>query len=350
MRVAVVGASGYVGSRLVPELLRRGHDVVATHHLSPATAYPWAGDVEWRRVDVQDEQRVLEALRGVDAICYLVHGLDDEDFMRLDRQAADNVAYAAGVVGATRLVYFSGIVPDLPAGELSDHLLSRLEVEEVLAAADCSVLTLRASMVIGAGSTSFEVMRQMSHRLGVVQTVPAWMGSSVIQPVAVADAVWFLAEALERPDVTGHLDVVGPDRLSYVSLLRTYAARARLLRLQLPVWLAPVGAVARVAGALVDVPSGTVHSLIPSLGHDMVGRLDAADVLGEPPGGRLAVADAVTRSLATTRAGDGAPDGASVDGDPQAPSVGDPGWARHRSVLSWVGARAWSAAWSAVRG
>src|SRR6476646_3763166 len=158
-------------------------------------------------------------------------------------------------------------------------------------------------MVVGAGSTSFEVMRQMSHRLGVVQTVPAWMGGSVIQPVAVADAVWFLAEALERTDVTGHLDVVGPDRLSYVSLLRTYAARARLLRVQVPVWLAPVETVARVAGALVDVPNGTVQSLIPSLGHDMVGERDAADVLGEPPGGRLGVADAVSRSLTTTRGG-----------------------------------------------
>ena len=197
---------------------------------------------------MQDEDRVVEALRGVDAICYLVHGLDDPDFMRLDRQAADNVAYAAGVVGASRLVYFSGIVPDLPDDELSNHLLSRLEVEEMLATADCPVLTLRASMVVGAGSTSFEVMRQMSHRLGVVQTVPAWMGGSVIQPVAARDAVWFLAEALERPDVTGHLDVVGPDRLSYVELLRTYAAAARLLRVQVPVWLAPVETVARVAG------------------------------------------------------------------------------------------------------
>ena len=78
MRVAVVGASGYVGSRLVPELLRRGHDVVATHHRSPATAYPWSGDVEWRRVDVHDEDRVVEALERLDAICYLVHGLDDD--------------------------------------------------------------------------------------------------------------------------------------------------------------------------------------------------------------------------------------------------------------------------------
>ena len=113
------------------------------------------------------------------------------------------------------------------------------------------------------------------------------MGSSVIQPVAVADAVWFLAEALERPDVTGHLDVVGPRPPQLTSRsCWTYAARARLLRVQVPVWLAPVDTVARVAGALVDVPSGTVESRIPSLGHDMVGERDAADVLGEPPDGR----------------------------------------------------------------
>lgn len=334
MRVAVVGASGYVGSRLVPELLRRGHEVVATHHRRPATAYPWSGDVQWRRVDVHDEDRVVEALEGVDAVVYLVHGLDDDDFMRLDRLAADNVAYAAGVVGARRLVYFSGIVPDLPDDELSDHLLSRLEVEEVLATAACPVLTLRASMVVGAGSTSFEVMRQMSHRLGVVQTVPAWMGGSVIQPVAVRDAVWFLAEALERPEVTGHLDVVGPDRVSYVELLRTYAGAARLLRVQVPVWLAPVEAVARVAGLLVDVPSATVASLIPSLGHDMVAEHDAADVLGEPPGGRLELAEAIRRSLATS--GGAGTDGAAEGGDAQAPSAGDPEWSRHRSVLGWA--------------
>jgi hypothetical protein len=186
-------------------------------------------------------------------------------------------------------------------------------------------------------------MRQTSQRLGVVQTVPSWMGSSVIQPVSVTDAVYYLAEAIERPDVTGHLDVVGPDRLSYMALLRTYAAAARLLRLQVPVWLAPVDVVGRVAGRLVDVPTPVVESLIPSLGHDMVAELDAADVLGEPAGGRLTVAESIRRSLPTPRgtrrsaAGvEVRRDGAAVGGDPQAPSVGDPAWARDRSVLDWL--------------
>ncbi|WP_207556066.1 NAD(P)H-binding protein [Intrasporangium flavum] len=331
LRVAVVGASGYVGSRLVPELLARGHEVVALHRRPEPQRFPWSDAVQWRRADVQDEAQVVAALEGVDAVCHLVHGLDDADFLQRDRRAADNVAYATGRVGARRLVYLSGIVPDLPLEQLSEHLLSRLEVEQVLAGADASVLTLRASMVIGAGSTSFEVMRQASHRLPVVQAVPAWMRGSVIQPVSAADAVWALAEALERPDVTGWLDLVGPEALGYVDLLRTYAAQARLVRVQVPVWLAPVDTVARLAGALVDVPSRTVESLVPSLGHDMVATRDAATVLGEAPTGRLTPAEAIARALAEERE-----DGAAVGGDPQRPSAGDPDWSRHRPLLTWL--------------
>jgi uncharacterized protein YbjT (DUF2867 family) len=335
VRVAVIGASGYVGSRLVPELLVRGHEVVATYNRSRPTRFPWVDDVEWRRTDVHDEAQVVAGLAGADAVCYLVHGLDDEDFRRLDRQAADSVAYACGVGGVRRLVYFSGIVPGHPDAELSDHLRSRLEVEQILAGAASSVLTLRASMVVGAGSTSFEVLRQMSHRLPLVQTVPTWMSRSVIEPVAVVDAVHLLADALERQEVTGWLDVVGPDRLGYAALLRAYASAARLVRVQVPVWLAPVDAVARVAGALVDVPSRTVEALVPSLGHDMVGERDAAEVLGEPPGGRLTVAEAIRRALA--RPTEGVPaDGAAQGGDPQRPSAGDPAWSRHRSAVAWL--------------
>ncbi len=197
-------------------------------------------------------------------------------------------------------------------------------------------------MVIGAGSTSFEVMRQTSRRLGAVQTVPAWMAGSVIQPVAVADAVFYLAEALEHPRSPATSMPSVPNVLSYLELLRTYAAAAGLRRVQLPVWLAPVEVVARVAGRLVDVPTAVVESLIPSLEHDMVAERDAADVLGEPEGGRLRVAEAIRRSLVPDRpsrrtgAAIGVRDGAAVGGDPQAPSIGDPAWSRDRSVLDWL--------------
>ena len=100
---------------------------------------------------MQDEQAVVAALRGVDAICYLVHGLDDPDFMRLDRQAADNMAYAAGVVGAPGSSTSRGSCPTCPPTSCRTTSLSRLEVEQILATAATSVLTLRASMVVGAG-------------------------------------------------------------------------------------------------------------------------------------------------------------------------------------------------------
>ena len=226
MKVAVVGASGYVGSRLVPELLRRGHDVVATHHRSPSTAYPWSDDVEWRRVDVHDEdgrrrRRSAASTRSATSSTASTTPTSCGSTGRPPTTSRMPRASSARRVSSTS----PASCPTCRADELSDHLLSRLEVEQILATAATSVLTLRASMVVGAGSTSFEVMRQTSQRLGVVQTVPAWMGSSVIQPVAVADAVYYLAEALERPEVTGHLDVVGPDQLTYLTLLRTYAAR-----------------------------------------------------------------------------------------------------------------------------
>ncbi len=333
MRVVVVGASGYVGSRLVPELLRRGHEVVATYNRALPTRFPWGDGVSWRQLDVLDEANAVETLQGADAVCYLVHGLGDADFMQRDRQAADTMRHAVGAAGVARLVYLSGIVPDLPVDELSDHLLSRLEVEEILSAADASVLTLRASMVVGAGSTSFEVMRQLSSRLPFVTTVPAWMAGTVIQPVAVSDTVHYLAEALERVDIVGHLDAVGPDQVTYAALLRAYAAASGLLRVQVPVWLLPVDAVARVAGLLVDVPSSLVESLIPSLGHDMVADRDAAVALGSPEGGATTLDEAIRRSLATL---DPDLDGAAVGADPMAPSAGDPPWSRHRSAFDIV--------------
>jgi uncharacterized protein YbjT (DUF2867 family) len=269
-------------------------------------------------MDVLDLREAVAAVRGVDAVVYLIHGLGDAEFRRIDREAAENMRDAVDHEGVGRLVYFSGIVPDVHPDDLSEHLASRLEVEEVLAASTASTLTLRAAVVIGSGSTSFEVVRQISERLPLVQTVPRWMRETVVQPIAVADAVHYLAEAVERPSVTGHLDVAGPDRLTYPQLLQLYADVAGLTRVQVPVPGVPEDLVGWLAGQLTDVDTGTVQSLMASLRHDMVADLEPLGVLGEHR--PIPLREAIRRALVRS---DPAHDGAGVDADPARPSVVD---------------------------
>ena len=325
MRVLVAGASGYVGSRLVPELLERGHDVVATHTRDPHPDFPWTHEVTWSRVDVLDMRQVLGALEAADAVVYLVHGLKGVDFAETDREAAANMRDAVDHLQVPRLVYLSGIIPPVHPDDLSHHLRSRLEVEEILATSAASALSLRAAIVVGSGSTSFEVVRQLSERLPLVTTIPGWMRSTRVQPVAIADAVYYLAEAIEHPDVVGHLDIGGPEVLTYPQLLSRYARVAGLRRLQIPVPPLPFDLVGWVAGQLTDVDTDTVQSLMASLRDDMVVRTGARTRLGDPSHTPVPLDEALTRSLQPyTLATDGARRGA----DPAAPSAGDPGWTR----------------------
>lgn len=325
MRVLVTGATGYIGSRLVPELIARGHEVVGTHTGELSCDYPWAGEVEWRRMDALELPEVVAAVAGVDAVVYLVHGLDAEDFRRTDREAAQNMRDAVDREGVTRLVYLSGIIPEVHRDDLSEHLLSRLEVEETLAGSSASTLTLRAAVVIGSASTSFEIVRQISERMPLVQTIPSWMQDTMVQPVAVVDAVALLADALESPEVTGRVDLAGPDRLTYPDLLALYAEVAHLTRVRVPIPGLPDDLVGWLAGQLTDVPTPTVESLMASLRHDMVASEDVRDRLGDATRVMTTLRDAIERSLVPFGE---SPDGAASGADPCAPSVGDPEWTR----------------------
>ncbi len=321
MRIVVAGASGYVGSRLVPELLRRGHEVVATCSSAPEPGrFSWGAEVTWARMPAQDEQAVDQVLHGTDAVCYLVHSLPHRDFAVVDRRAAEVVARGAARAGLRRLVYLSGLVPAGDPGRLSAHLRSRLEVELILAAGPVPATVLRAGVVIGAGSTSFEIVRQVS-ALSWVQPVPGWAGSRV-QPVSVADVVDHLADALAG-SATGSWDIGGGDVVSYAQLMQRYARAAGTLRLQLPVPGVPAAAAAALAPLVCAAPWWTVHALVQSMQHDMVCRPERTLALRGRPA--VGLDEALRRSLTPPSTPDEA---TRPGGDPHRAAACDPPWTR----------------------
>ena len=275
MRVLVLGATGYIGSRLVPHLLEHGHDVVAASSSPPRPdRFGWDDRVRAIRCDVTDPAAVAEAVADVDAVVYLVHSLDRSDFSDRDRVAAETVAAAVADSGVRRLVYLSGLVPRRAGGgALGPHRLPAGGRADPPRRPSTASVALRAGVVIGAGSTSFEIIRQIA-TLFLVQPVPTWMQSSV-QPVAVSDVLRAIDDALlddvpercHRPRRTGRHRLPRPAAASC-------GRAAGLARLRVPVPVVPPGLVGLGAALTTTAPFHTVTSLIESLRHDMVCRPD----------------------------------------------------------------------------
>jgi uncharacterized protein YbjT (DUF2867 family) len=216
MRVAVFGASGTVGSELVP-LLAREHEVIAVSR----RAHTEGGtDVRWVTADVTDAHAVERALEGVAVAVYLVHSLGHADFAARDRRAASIVARAAEAQGVRQIVYLGGLGDE--SDDLSEHLQSRRDTERHLASGSVPVTTLRAGMVVGPGSAAFDTILALVDRLpGMV--CPRWV-STPTQPIAIADIVRYIAGVCGNPEAFGQTyDAGGPEVMTYRQMIERVA-------------------------------------------------------------------------------------------------------------------------------
>ncbi|PYE17433.1 uncharacterized protein YbjT (DUF2867 family) [Williamsia limnetica] len=309
MRAFVTGSTGYIGSRLIPALLESGHDVIAgMRDPDRASEFGWADAVQVRRFDLQDPDAISAAIADTDVAYFLVHSMDDKGFEERDAAGAHAFADACDKAEVGQIVYLSGLIP--PGVELSDHLASRQQVEQIFLDADTPANVQRAAMIIGAGSTSFELVRRLVERLPVLP-IPKWMNTQV-QPIATEDVVAALVEVGAADPSNGHHDLGGPDRLAYPELIALIADELGLRRPRLSVPGVPTGLIGRVAGPITGIPTNTVVELVDSLRHDMVCDPDPRSEQ------RLSTRDAVRRSLNPVESG------TDIGGDHQTADRADP--------------------------
>ncbi|MCF8062137.1 MAG: SDR family oxidoreductase [Deltaproteobacteria bacterium] len=266
--VLVTGATGYVGGRLVPHLLKRGHRVrAAGRSAAKLASRPWAGweGVETVQTDVLDRSSLARAVAGCRAVYYLVHSMNPgtRDFAETDRLAAENMAGAAAEAGVQRIIYLGGLGEE--GEDLSEHLRSRREVGEILASGPVPTTFLRAAVVLGSGSASFEILRYLVERLPVMVT-PRWV-ETPCQPIGIRNVIGYLAGCLENDETTGGtFDIGGPDVLTYRRLMEIYAEEAGLpRRLVVPVPLLTPRLSSYWIHFVTPVPSSIARPLVEGL-------------------------------------------------------------------------------------
>jgi len=301
--VFVAGATGYVGGRLVPLLLARGYTVhAAARSPRKLQARPWGAHPNLRILpaDVTDKASLVAAMQGCQAAFYLVHSMGaGGDFAQADRLAATNMAQAAHEAGVGRILYLSGLGDDAPG--LSEHLRSRSEVGRILGQGPVPATVLRAAVILGSGSASFEIIRNLVERLPVMIT-PRWVRTRC-QPIAISNVLGYLVGCLENPATTGlTLDIGGPDVISYGELFRSYARAAGIRApLIIPVPLLTPGLSALWVNLVTPVPAHLVRPLIEGLKNEVV--CHDRRILDLVPQPLLSCEEAIATALSETRQG-----------------------------------------------
>lgn len=271
--ILVIGATGYVGGRLTPRLLEAGYRVrVIGRSMDKMACRAWSNhpQAELVQADVLDQESLEQAAQGCRIAYYLVHSMTagKDGFAQTDRLAAQNMVKAAASSGLDRIIYLGGLGQD--QSDLSNYLRSRIEVARILQSGRVPVTFLRAAVILGVGSASFEILRYLVDRLPVMIT-PKWV-RTMCQPIAIGNVLNYLEGCLEKPATVGQTyDLGGPDILSYQQLMEIYAQQAGLKRR----WIVPVPFLSpRLSSYWVHlvtpVPSYLARPLIEGLKNPMV--------------------------------------------------------------------------------
>ncbi len=318
----VTGASGYVGGRLVPMLLAEGFEVrcVARTPAKLDTA-SWRAETEVVRGDIGGD--LEPAMTGMDVAVYLVHSIGQgEGWSDREHRDAANFAKAASAAGVRRIVYLGGLGRDDDA--LSEHLESRHDVGRVLASSGIEVVEIRAGVIIGAGSASFEMLRYLVEVLPVMVT-PKWVDTKC-QPIAIADVVDVLVSAIgSSPGVGGVFEAGGTDVVTYSEMMETYADVAGLPhRWLIRVPLLTPRLSSHWVGLVTPVPVPLARELVESLVNEVIveGRSATAAFSVQPMGLR----EAISRALAATQEGNVATSFSDADLVVFRPTPTDPDW------------------------
>tara|TARA_B110000116_G_scaffold90902_1_gene79118 strand:- start:1129 stop:2562 length:1434 start_codon:yes stop_codon:yes gene_type:complete len=300
MKVLVTGATGYVGGRLVEQLLQKDHEVtVLVRDSDRASGRSWLSAVKVIEADLLVEESLEGFLDDIDVAYYLVHSMySDESFAAKDRQAATNFIARAGKL--KHVVYLGGILPESLSEEVqSEHLRSRAEIGEILRS-NCPTTEFRAGPVIGGGSASFEMVRYLTERLPMM-IAPKWILNKV-RPISIRDALAYLLGALDFPKPLGVVDI-GTQPLTFLQMMRQYAEVRGLPRVIVPVPVLAPRLAALWVGLVTPISNRLAVPLIEGIVQSVVGNTDKACSLF-PEIAPLSYRESVSRALERTDAGE----------------------------------------------
>ncbi len=269
IQILVTGGTGYIGGRLIRPLLNQGYQLrVMTRNKSHLQGRSWINEVTPVEGDVLERDSLVSALEGIDVAFYLIHSMGDTaEFAERDRIAAENFAQEADRAGVRQIIYLGGL--GNTDGTLSKHLSSRQQVGDVLRANHPNVTEFRAAMVVGAGSLSFEMVRNLTERLPIM-IAPKWLYTRS-QPIAIRDVIQYLMAAIDKADAFNQIiEIGGKDILNYHTMILDYAKARGLKRYLIPIPLLTPHLSSYWVHMVTPVSANIIRPLVQGLKNEMI--------------------------------------------------------------------------------